>query len=621
MPNKFQHQPLDLTDREIRVVDFTPPESRSSSIHLAMKHIKLRESPEYWALSYTWGAPFDTLLLEWDDPNATHTVYIDGQEFEVRWNLEAALRALSELGVHTIWIDGICIDQSNIPEKNQQVQMMGEIYTNARATFVWLGPESDDCSNAIDAIRTSIHSWPCRSEHLRSHLITTEDLTEYKAFAHNDLEGMALETIKAFARLLDRSWFRRIWIVQEVVLSREVVLLLGSRLIVRWNDLEMTVLLLRQHYCLFANVQDLQANKPDMQEALSTVLDSAIYFCRINSLRRALQQGDSLDLPLVVDCILPFESSDAKDKVYAVLGIISCPDIVRVDYNLSESEVFIATTRIWLEKTNDLRILSLCCHSSMPSLPSWAVDFTLDSGCSPLGSLRHLDSAHRLYHAGGHVPSSFRFENGTTLVVRGLPLGVLSFIGSTVARDRLWGEAEKQSLDVGELEEALYNLRGLQEAWLGDWMLHAEEMGASRDEIKKYEWTQEDLWKAFARTVCADVSMGDGSMTVRLDEDFDWTHQKDLRLLLVGTMRVILARRVFVATSLRHFCLAREDAQVGDVVFAAIGAETLFLLRPKDGGYYKFVCECYVHGFMDGKALRWMRMDDGTLTAFELKIK
>jgi hypothetical protein len=421
---------------------------------------------------------------------------------------------------------------------------------------------------------------------------------------------MALEAIKAFARLLDRSWFRRIWIVQEVVLSRNVVLLWGSRSVVEWDDLETTVLLLRQHYCLFSNVQDLQVNKPAMKEALSTVQDSAIYFCRINPLRRALQQGDSLDFPLVVDCTLPFESSDAKDKVYAILGIISRPDIVRVDYNLSESEVFIATTRAWLEKTDDLKILSLCCHSSMPNLPSWAVDFTLNSGCSPLGSLRFLNSAHRLYHAGGHVPSSFRFENGTTLVVRGLPLGVLSFIGSTVARDRLWGEPEKQ-----------FNLRDLQEAWLGSWMRQQKEMGVTHDEIKKYQWTQEDLWKAFARTVCADVSMGDGGTTVRLDEGFDWTHQEVLRLLLVGTMRVILALRVFVATSLRHFCLAREDAQVGDVVFAAIGAETPFLLRPKDGGYYDFVCECYVHGFMDGKALRWMRVDDGTLTKFELKIK
>ena len=124
-------------------------------------------------------------------------MYIDGHKFEVRWNLEVALRTLSELGVHSVWIDGICIDQVNILEKNQQVQMMGEIYRNARETLAWLGPESEDSARAIDAIKTSVHSWPCRPERLRRPLLGPDDLTEYKAYAQNDLEyDIALEAIK-----------------------------------------------------------------------------------------------------------------------------------------------------------------------------------------------------------------------------------------------------------------------------------------------------------------------------------------------------------------------------------------------------------------------------------------
>ena len=188
------------------------------------------------------------------------------------------------------------------------------------------------------------------------------------------------------------------------------------------------------------------------------------------------------------------------------------------------------------------------------------------------------------------------------------------------------GEAGDHPLDVEEMldlpqREGLFNLRDLQEAWLGGWIIQEEEMGASRDDFEKYMWTQEDLWKAFARAVCADISKGDdGTTPVRLDENYGW-NQENLRVLLVGTMQEVLLHRVFVATSLRHFCLAQEDAQVGDVLFAAIGAEIPFLLRPRDGEYYEFVGECYVHGFMDGEALRWMQMDDGTLTEFELKIK
>ena len=39
----------------------------------------------------------------------------------------------------SIWIDAICIDQTNQRERNLQVNLMGEIYHRARAVVVWLG--------------------------------------------------------------------------------------------------------------------------------------------------------------------------------------------------------------------------------------------------------------------------------------------------------------------------------------------------------------------------------------------------------------------------------------------------------------------------------------------------
>jgi hypothetical protein len=42
------------------------------------------------------------------------------------------------------WIDAICINQDDIPERNSQVQMMGDIYTNATFVMIWLGPGFDE---------------------------------------------------------------------------------------------------------------------------------------------------------------------------------------------------------------------------------------------------------------------------------------------------------------------------------------------------------------------------------------------------------------------------------------------------------------------------------------------
>ncbi len=92
--------------------------------------------------------------------------------------------------------------------------------------MVWLGPESDDTADAIEAIEISVHSWPDRPERLQRFFIAPEDQAEYKLYAQNHLEhDVALEIIRVIARLLDRLWFRRVWTVQEVVLSPNIVLL------------------------------------------------------------------------------------------------------------------------------------------------------------------------------------------------------------------------------------------------------------------------------------------------------------------------------------------------------------------------------------------------------------
>lgn len=143
-------------------------------------------------------------------------------------------------------------------------------------------------------------------------------------------------------------------------------------------------------------------------------------------------------------------------------------------------------------------------------------------------------------------------------------------------------------------------------------------MGAAESHLEKHQWTQEDLWEAFARTLCADI-MGNDITQQRLGENYSWS-EENLKMLFQAVMLDVLSDRVFAATSLLHFCLVREDAKRGDAVFVAMGAETPYLLRPGDNGTYQFVGHCYVHGFMDGQALEWMRMDDGILTKLEFEI-
>ncbi|KAF2621405.1 HET-domain-containing protein, partial [Macroventuria anomochaeta] len=87
----------------------------------------------YKAVSYVWG-------------NAVKTkeILLNGKAFTVRMNLHSFLQQLikdrsiwSCLGGY--WIDAICIDQTNVAERNYQVALMGKIYSRAFSVIVWLG--------------------------------------------------------------------------------------------------------------------------------------------------------------------------------------------------------------------------------------------------------------------------------------------------------------------------------------------------------------------------------------------------------------------------------------------------------------------------------------------------
>jgi hypothetical protein len=53
-----------------------------------------------------------------------------------------------------LWIDAICINQTNNKEKSFQVGLMAEIYQQANHVFAWLGPATKSSNSAIRCINT-----------------------------------------------------------------------------------------------------------------------------------------------------------------------------------------------------------------------------------------------------------------------------------------------------------------------------------------------------------------------------------------------------------------------------------------------------------------------------------
>jgi hypothetical protein len=149
--------------------------------------VDLDQAPPYIALSYTWG-----------DPNDPLPIVIDGIVVKVTRNLHSALTNLREdLVARPLWVDAICIDQSDDDEKSKQVQLMGKIYQEALHVMVWLGP-ADDTSDAVmdylnevgqEALSCGIEALYSEIEKIWGSLAAKPQVSTYPGIMLDGIEG------------------------------------------------------------------------------------------------------------------------------------------------------------------------------------------------------------------------------------------------------------------------------------------------------------------------------------------------------------------------------------------------------------------------------------------------
>jgi len=168
-----------------------------------LAHKSLTELPQYFAVSYTWGAP-----------ELAREVEVDGITIPVRENLFQLLRHLRQpYSSLVLWIDALCVDQSSIPEKNIQVPLMGQIYSFAKSVFVWLGLHADGSEHLFD-------SGPVDNQfQLKCGGGTPGLSTSISTTVATDASGS----------LYTRAYWTRTWIVQEIVLASRVDVFCGDR--------------------------------------------------------------------------------------------------------------------------------------------------------------------------------------------------------------------------------------------------------------------------------------------------------------------------------------------------------------------------------------------------------
>ena len=617
------------------------------------------ETP-YIALSYVWGDPINQVAI-----------LVNNVELLVRPNLYYALAKLRQQRTEAwVWVDAICIDQANDDEKSWEVNRMRDIFQRAETVYHWLGLEADDSDFLLDWVAAFgreasqadvlgfVTMCPNAQEECLLRFLSDKhpDAVPKPICRGSSSAGMSTEMFgdntssfihraapflvqlaiqhppdlssdrmnKAMEALLRRSFFQRLWIVQELAVSRNGVFLCGSRrLPVDYFDSVLAVTNRRLSKQSSRILDELKAKAnpgTTSQQWLGdfnrNLIDNPGFM-----VRRRRHQGDfpsllsilegsmgSFDMPILA-------AADPRDLVFGLLGVSHDTSFLnlRADYSKSITQVFTTVTRAFIRHDKKYLLGYSTFPKDLAGLPSWVPDWPrMCREGAPFLPVSYgfprfkasLNTQQSPEHSVGEA------EDSPTLLLTGFRLGSITSIFDTQfilnPREPLTNEIVKFSYESGITNDEIIirtcvmddtTLLGVTARTNSTYLGLAQKAFRGQERIEEEDRSPEDAALLSQYECLRDKIEGGRDTPTQLQfACFSWDLQRRVASRFRG------GKRTLFVTDGGRLGLAPSYIQKGDSIAILFGHKAPVVLRPVGFDQYSFVGEAYVDGVMDGEA-------------------
>ena len=401
---------------------------------------------------------------------------------------------------------------------------------------------------------------------------------------------------KAFTDIAILPWWRRLWVVQEVVLAETVTFHLGSKNVefsslfdgLRWFQQAYQIQYTSMYECWRINEAEESESFISFYNALMSLdtrktferlsEDWKIFIVRLGTLRGRI-------------------ASEDKDKVYGLLGL--CPSALRErmspDYTSSCREVYQNFAFQVISASDSLELFGQTMPSQnlIPGLPSWVPDWTSKHNFTPVAN--RLQELGYLFNCCGHHALKVSSIEDGILCLHGVLFDAVVQTGTPFPASipsvqelcQIYSEWQRVcDVDSPWKEQSRYVMGGsvgdafwrtmLNDAicpWIGNNARRCE-----HDDWQRYlQWLQEF------------------NMCKASDPDIDLS-----RHTATVDRRMIIGKK-------GYFGLAPKDTVPGDIIWIIAGGKVPNILRPSPNATrrdtFTLVGEgAYIHGIMDGQA-------------------
>ncbi|KAI4132568.1 MAG: hypothetical protein LQ338_000667 [Usnochroma carphineum] len=660
-PMKYDPIPDGLCDHQsIRLFTLWPG-AKTSPIQGHLTTLLLKGCPPYEGLSYAW-----------EDATIRIDITVSGGALPTTLNLASALdRLRSPSESRLLWIDAICINQNDEVEKSKQVRVMRDIYRRAQRTLVWLGNGDEHSSKAIETSRSEllkhgnqflkeygelgINLGEIKPKQVSSdaHNATSEALVgnwleqlqdrrftntampalyqflkssgSYADKVHeNATEGALTNTVSTqrttevtdatpLRFMLRRSWFRRIWTVQEVAVAADVLVLCGDAEIDWWVFAIGSLVVIENGRSSFDN-------DTDVNIALMTF--ASIFCARQTFMVEGIPKmeiADQTSLLPILQTFRRFEATDPRDKVctvhllytiseqarshltvtsqvYALLGLSAAVERISwviPNYEHKVTEVYVGVSNMLIHLNRNLDVFeSVSMSSGLSSeLPSWVADWSDTRALAHPFSGRDMISQTTRSQGfccarDSHVTGSD--ANGAQLHLRGILFDTVVQLGDTFVLDectpdlaellrsceRQWKRLDESldlllSGDPGAVVEQgkralLTTAQGFMQGLVAeiesslDVLLQWEALALDDGEAEHYT-IGEDAVKAYYRTLTTDLCPPESETT--MSEVEDWRKGIRKKKAAVRVFNEAMSLATNSGSSVRGLSLALSSLQ------------------------------------------------------------
>jgi hypothetical protein len=591
--------------RLLRIFPRNSDNHATDIIRCEIFHASMSENLEFKALSYAWGKN-----------DKQYSILLNGLPFLVHHNLYTALLQISSWSTATpitIWIDAICIDQSNIPERSQQVRNMRCIYSQAEEVVVWLGPHSENSHCAFHILRDFLI--------LARHPYSTLVMCKYLEYTEPVGDPEVAKGLRALADLFLRDYWYRMWIVQELTVARHITIHVGDcaapgAAVIKVQELLRDLPSGKLETCLDYD------EFPRNALVLQGMLDIMEWKQALG--KREMTFHDCLRYHQLRNCTNP------RDKLYALAAITRGQSEfnLKIDYAASVKEVYTDFARAEIGKSKKLDVITSVHRGdglNPHNLPSWVPDWSDES----LKIHTFLSDTKHGFSSAGQTVADFSFDDTNNILwLKGISIGQISQLGRVT-----------QMADVQGYIDGVKSIY----AW---WQMH-EGVCAVSDHmscVQRFVRTircdfysnNEDFQSKASEVIFADIfSLPDRYLTHVSKESPEWydpdpviedlkkrIHKKraqeaakdeigwvnnsslpyeQLCRQLLPSFVKLWDRRFFILLD-GTFGMAPFLARKDDIICIPLGCPSPIVLRP-EGDHFVLIGEAYLDGYMYGEVV------------------